>query len=64
MLFTTGLMRGPAPINHPTPEGCVPFTPMPYDPAPEVAVLPVKGWARRKSLGETLKNLEIKGMTI
>ena len=58
MFLTTGLMRGPAPINHPTPEGCVPFTPMPSEPTPEVAVLPVKEWARRKSLDETLKNLK------
>jgi hypothetical protein len=37
---------------------------MPIEPALEVAVLPVKGWARRKSLDETLKNPEMKGMTI
>jgi len=29
---------------------------MPGDPAPEVAVLPVKEWARRKSLDATNKN--------
>jgi len=45
-------------------KGCVPFTPMPIDPTPEVAVLPMKGWVRRKSLDETLKNPEMKGMTI
>jgi hypothetical protein len=32
-----------------TPEGLVPLAPMPREPASEVAVLPVKGWARRKS---------------
>jgi len=42
----------------------VPFTPMPSEPALEVVVLPVKGWARRKSLDETLKNPEMKRMTI
>ena len=26
------------------------MAPMPYDPAPEVAVLPMRGWVRRKSL--------------
>jgi hypothetical protein len=31
---------------------------MPSEPTPEVAVLPVKEWARRKSLDETLKNLK------
>jgi putative transposase len=31
-------------------KGCVPFTPMPSDPTPEVAVLPMREWARRKSL--------------
>jgi putative transposase len=36
-------------------KGCVPFTPMPGEPALEVAVLPVRGWARRKSLGATSK---------
>jgi putative transposase len=48
------LMRGIAPTNHCTaPEGCVPFTPMPSDPTLEVAVLPVRGWVRRKSLDAT-----------
>jgi transposase len=37
-------------------KGCVPFTPMPRDPALEVAVLPMKGWARRKSLDATNKH--------
>jgi hypothetical protein len=37
---------------------------MPCDPVLEVAVLPVKGWVRRKPLDETLKNPEINGMTI
>ena len=34
-------------------KGSVPLTPMPYDPAPEVAVLPMREWARRKSLDAT-----------
>jgi hypothetical protein len=34
------------------------------NPLTEVAVLPVKEWARRKPLDETLKNPEIKGMNI
>jgi len=38
-----------------TPKGSVPLTPMPDDPTPEVAVLPVKEWARRKSLDATNK---------
>jgi putative transposase len=33
-----------------TPKGLVPLAPMPSEPAPEVAVLPMKEWARRKSL--------------
>ena len=37
-------------------KGFVPLTPMPSDPAPEVAVLSVKEWARRKSLDATSKN--------
>jgi putative transposase len=37
------------------PKGLVPLAPMPCDPALEVAVLPVKGWARWKSLGATRK---------
>jgi putative transposase len=45
-------------------KGCMPFTPMPSDPTPEVAVLSMREWARRKSLDETLKNPEMKGMTI
>jgi putative transposase len=58
MFLTAGL------IKHLALEGCVPFTPMPSEPALEVAVLPVKEWARRKPLDETPKNPEIKGMTI
>jgi putative transposase len=38
-----------------TSKGCVPLAPMPSEPTPEVAVLPVKGWARRKSLDATNK---------
>jgi len=37
-------------------EGCVPFTPMPSELTLEVAVLPVKEWARRKSPGATNKH--------
>jgi transposase len=44
-------------------KGCVPFTPMPRDPALEVAVLPVKGWARRKPLDATNKH-ELMRMSI
>ena len=44
-------------------KGCVPFTPMPIDPTPEVAVLPVKGWARRKPLDATNKH-ELMRMSI
>jgi len=47
-----------------TPKGLVPLAPMPSEPTPEVAVLPMKEWARRKSLDETPKNPEMKGMTI
>jgi putative transposase len=47
-----------------TSEGCVPFTPMPSEPTLEVAALPMKKWVRRKSLGETLKNPKMKGMTV
>jgi putative transposase len=47
-----------------TSEGCVPFTPMPSEPTLEVAALPMKEWVRRKSLGETLKNPKMKGMTV
>jgi len=36
-----------------TSKGLVPLAPMPYDPALEVAVLPMKEWARRKPLGAT-----------
>ena len=44
-------------------KGCVPFTPMPSDPALEVVVLPMKEWARRKSLDATNKN-ELMRMSI
>jgi transposase, IS605 OrfB family, central region len=37
-------------------KGLMPLAPMPSDPAPEVAVLPVKEWARRKSLDATNKH--------
>jgi putative transposase len=47
-----------------TSEGCVSFTPMPSEPTLEVAALPMKEWVRRKSLGETLKNPKMKGMTV
>jgi putative transposase len=36
-----------------TSKGLVPLAPMPCDPALEVAVLPMKEWARRKPLGAT-----------
>jgi putative transposase len=42
--------------KHLTPKGCVPFTPMPYEPTLKVAVLPMKEWARRKSLDATNEN--------
>jgi putative transposase len=44
-------------------KGCVPFTPMPSDPTPEVAVLPMKEWVRRKSLDATNKH-ELMRMSI
>ena len=34
----------------------MPFTPMPYEPTLKVAVLPMKEWARRKSLDATNEN--------
>jgi hypothetical protein len=34
----------------------VPLAPMPYEPTPEVAVLPMKEWVRRKSLDATNKH--------
>uniref|UniRef100_A0A7C2FRU0 Transposase n=1 Tax=Thermosphaera aggregans TaxID=54254 RepID=A0A7C2FRU0_9CREN len=37
-------------------KGLMPLASMPSDPAPEVAVLPVKEWARRKSLDATNKH--------
>jgi putative transposase len=37
-------------------KGLVPLAPMPSDPALEVAVLPMRGWARRKSLDATSKD--------
>jgi hypothetical protein len=36
-------------------EECTLFTPMPSEPTLEVAMLPVKEWARRKSLDATSK---------
>jgi len=39
-----------------TSKGLVPLAPMPCDPALEVVVLPMKEWARWKSLGATNKN--------
>jgi putative transposase len=39
-----------------TPEGLVPLAPMPSEPAPEVAVLSMREWARRKSLDATSKD--------
>ncbi|MBP1448495.1 MAG: transposase [Thermoproteus sp.] len=36
-------------------QGPVPLGPMPDDPTPEAAVLPMKAWARRKSLEDALK---------
>jgi len=44
-------------------KGSVPLTPMPGDPAPEVAVLPMRGWARRKPLDAT-NNHELMRMSI
>jgi len=41
-------------------KGLVPLVPMPSEPTPEVAVLPVKGWARRKSLDATNKHEPIR----
>jgi len=37
-------------------KGCMPFTPMPSDPTPEVAVLSMREWARWKSLDATNKH--------
>jgi len=42
--------------KYPTSKGPVPLAPMPRDPAPEVAVLPMREWARRKSLGAINKH--------
>jgi len=42
-----------------TSKGPVPLAPMPNDPTPEVAVLPMKRWVRRKTLDE----MNIKGQT-
>jgi hypothetical protein len=41
-------------------KGPVPLAPMPGEPAPEVAVLTVKEWARRKSLDAINKHELIK----
>jgi hypothetical protein len=55
------------PLEEQAVEGCVPFTPMPSEPTLEVAVLPVKEWARRKPLDATSKNelmrMSIQGQT-
>jgi len=48
--------EGHAPINRATRKGCVPFIPIFSEPLPEVAVLPVKEWVRRKSLYATNEN--------
>ena len=45
--------EGRCPDKSATLKGCVPFTPMPYEPALEVAALSMKEWMRRKSLGAT-----------
>jgi putative transposase len=42
--------------KYPTSKGPVPLAPMPSEPAPEVAVLPMREWARRKSLGAINKH--------
>jgi putative transposase len=42
--------------KYPTSKGPVPLAPMPGEPAPEVAVLPMREWARRKSLGAINKH--------
>jgi len=46
-----------------TSKGLVPLAPMPRDPTLEVVVLPMKGWARRKSL-DTTKKHELMRMSI
>gem|GEM_PF-6431228 len=56
-MFTVG-DEGRCPDKSVTLKGCVPFTPMPSEPTLEVVVLPMKEWARRKSLDKTLKNLK------
>jgi len=43
-----------------TSKGCVPLAPMPSEPTPEVAVLTVKEWARRKSLDAINKHEPIR----
>lgn len=43
-------MRDDASINSAISKEPVPFTPMPSEPTPGVAVLPVKEWVRRKPL--------------
>lgn len=43
-------------------KGSVPLGPMPYDSAPEVAVLPMKEWMREKSLPPTLNDFICIGM--
>ena len=44
-------------------KGLVPLAPMPCDPTLEVVVLPMRKWARRKSLGAT-KKLNLMRMSI
>jgi putative transposase len=46
-----------------TSKGLVPLAPMPSEPTPEVAVLPVKEWARRKSL-DAINKHELMRMSI
>jgi hypothetical protein len=43
-------------MNRATLKECVPFIPMPSEPLPEVAVLLVKEWVRRKPLDATNEN--------
>ena len=46
-----------------TPKGLVPLAPMPSEPTPEVAVLPMKEWVRRKSL-DAINKHELMRMSI
>jgi len=47
-----------------TSKGCIPFTPMLNDSTLEVAVLPMKGWVRRKSLDATMKTNKVIRMAL